>query len=69
MSKCDRCQQETFSTIMSMFNTDTLCPACKKLEEQHPDYRKAVQAEHSAVVAGNFNFPGIGLPPDLSPRL
>ncbi len=67
--KCDRCRQETSVTIVSMFNTDTLCLDCKKREEQHPNYAQARQAEHRAVLAGNFNFPGIGLPPDLSPRL
>lgn len=67
MTQCDRCRQETISTIMSMFNTEALCDSCKKREEQHPDYVKARQAEHLAVVAGNFNFPGVGLPPDLSP--
>jgi len=66
MIQCDRCHQETSTTIVSMFNTDTLCPACKTREEKHPDYARARQAEHEAVVAGNYNFPGIGLPADLN---
>ena len=66
MKKCDRCHSEINSYITSMFNTQDLCMDCKDKEIAHPEYAKAVEAEHSACVAGDFNYPGIGLPNDLS---
>ena len=65
MPKCDGCGTETNSTIMSMFNTDILCPDCKDKERKHPDYTKACEAELAAVQSGNRAFPGIGKPKDL----
>lgn len=50
-------------TTMSYFNTDTICMDCKDTEQRHPDYKRAVAAEHEAVKGGDYNFPGIGLPP------
>lgn len=64
-SRCDRCYKETRVTIVSYFNTDTICVECKAKERAHPDYQKAVDAEVNAVKAGNLNFSGIGLPLDL----
>ncbi len=63
---CARCDKETLATIMSMFNTDTLCLECKALEKAHPDYEKARDAESEQVRKGNYYFHGIGLPADLS---
>lgn len=57
---CDRCAKATPITIMSMFNTETICLDCKKSEEQRPDYAKAREADEAAVRRGDFNFPGIG---------
>jgi recombinational DNA repair protein (RecF pathway) len=57
---CERCKQETDTTIMSMFNTQTICLQCKEKEEAHPAYKKARDAEHDAVVRGDYSFPGIG---------
>lgn len=45
---------------MSMFDTALLCPNCKKAERNHPDYEKAVKADHDAIRNGDFNFKGIG---------
>jgi len=59
--RCDRCHGETYSTIMSMFNTELLCDSCKKEERARPDYHEAVEADCAAIRAGNYNFPGIGL--------
>ena len=53
---------------MSRFNTDPICLACAEAERRHPDYAKAVEAELAALKAGDRNFPGIGLPPDLARR-
>lgn len=63
--RCDRCAASTRSTIMSMFNTDTLCQGCKERERQHPAYAIAAEAERSAVLGGIRNFAGIGKPEDL----
>lgn len=41
MQKCERCYKETFSTIMSMLNTQIICSACKDEEVKRPDYKKA----------------------------
>ena len=60
---CDRCHQPTATTIMSMFNTDILCPDCKKAEEKQPLYKLARQREREALLCGDRNFPGIGWPP------
>lgn len=60
---CDRCHQPTATTIMSMFNTDMVCPDCKKTEEKHPLYNLARRKEREALLHGDYNFPGIGWPP------
>jgi hypothetical protein len=65
MTTCERCGKQTNVTIMSMFNTDILCSACKDTEREHPNYAEAVEAETNAVLAGNTHFAGIGLPEDL----
>lgn len=65
MTVCDRCHQDALATIVSYFNHDTLCFACKNRERQHPQYRAAVEAECKAVLSGDLNYQGIGLPPEL----
>lgn len=62
---CQRCKKPTASTIMSMFNTDIICPTCKAAERQHPMYELACQKEREALLSGKRNFPGIGWPPDI----
>lgn len=62
---CARCKKEVTSFIMSMFNTDVICLECKDKETKHPRYKEAQEAERKAVLNGNFNFPGIGLPNDF----
>lgn len=61
--KCERCGAETGVTIMSMFNTQTICLDCKDGEARHPSYLQARAAEEAAVRAGNSNFPGAGFQP------
>jgi len=58
---CDRCGGELKVRIMSMFNEDVICMECKEKETQHPDYKKARDAEMEEVRKGNYNFKGIGL--------
>lgn len=65
MTRCERCGEETAVYTCSMFNTETICLGCKEVEEAHPGYEEARRVEGEAVLAGNFNFPGVGLPDDL----
>ncbi len=63
---CDRCGHEFQpgeGRIMSKFNLDCICDACKRAERKHPDYAKACEAEENAVKRGERNFPGIGMAP------
>lgn len=65
MATCERCGRETLVTQCSMFNTEMCCQNCIDKEKQHPSYDLARFREYQAVQEGNYNFPGIGLPPDL----
>lgn len=65
---CDRCGCETASTIMSYFNTDSLCRDCGARERAHPKFKEAHDRETEECRKGNYNFPGIGLPDDLKPN-
>jgi hypothetical protein len=58
--RCERCFELTNVTIMSMFNTQTICMICKDAETKRADYRQAVDAETTAIKQGNFNYKGIG---------
>lgn len=60
---CDRCGAKLTARIQSMFNSDTICIKCKAEEREHPDYRKAVDADVEAIRQGNMNFKGIGWTP------
>ena len=57
--QCDRCGTKSLVSIMSMMNTDWLCPECKKQEKAHPRYRDAVEAEMLECMKGNLNYPGL----------
>lgn len=60
--KCDRCGKDTDTTIMSMFNMDIICMACKEKERAIPGYEQAREEERRQVLAGNYNFEGVGMP-------
>lgn len=62
---CDRCSHKAKTIIMSMFNVQNICDHCKAVEIAHPEYDRARDAEHDAVMRKNYDFPGIGLPADL----
>ena len=66
--QCERCGEQTSSTTMSYFNTEEICMACDARERAHPDFERAQAREMEAVRAGDYNFPGIGLPDDLKVR-
>ena len=61
-TNCDRCGKKLVIRIMSMFNTDCICPECKDKEMGLPQYRMAQEAERAALAAGDRNFAGIGYP-------
>ena len=64
--KCQRCSNPTSGvTTMSMFNLQVICIPCKGIEKIHKDYNKAHDAEIKALLEGDVNFKGIGLPKDL----
>lgn len=64
--KCDRCGEETLGTTGSYFNTETIClDKCAPAERAHSKFNEARRIETEAVRNGDFNFPGIGLPPEL----
>ena len=46
---------------MSMFNTDTICMACKDAEQKRYDYEAAREAERAAGAADDRTFTGMGL--------
>jgi hypothetical protein len=50
---------------VSYFNNERICESCKEKEKMHPRYEQAVEADHIAVMSGNYDFPGIGKPDDL----
>ena len=59
---CDRCGGSLKDgRIMSMYNDDCICLKCKEKEKQRDDYDTALDADRSAIKAGNYNFVGIGL--------
>ena len=57
---CARCGKIAKYVKMSWFNTQMICGACQKSEEQDPRYKQAREAERRAVQQGNYNFRGIG---------
>jgi hypothetical protein len=60
--RCHRCGKETNIHKMSWFNTDLICLDCSAVEEKHPDYQRAKDADSFACTQGNYNFAGIGWP-------
>lgn len=63
---CTRCNKATSITTMSRFNTQIICMSCEEAERKHPKYAEAAEAEFQACKRGDYNFPGVGLPPDLA---
>jgi len=62
---CCRCGNHNLAMTCSIFNTDWICIKCKEQETFHPMYGEAKHREHLEVLAGNYNYPGIGLPADF----
>jgi hypothetical protein len=62
---CDRCGGDARISTGSIFNAEQICQACEAEEKAHPDYERAREIEADAVRRGDYNFPGVGLPPEL----
>ena len=63
MTECARCKEEAVNgIIMSMFNSQMICPVCYVWEREHPKFPKAEAAVLAAEANGNMNFEGIGWP-------
>lgn len=66
---CARCGSPTADAPLahriSYFNGGMICMACSEREQAHPLFVAAKAAEAAAVEAGDYDFPGIGCPPDL----
>ena len=58
---CERCGKQSRATILSKFDTATLCLDCKADERLAPGYAAADAAEVAACRQGNYNFQGVGL--------
>jgi len=64
-STCPRCGNEITASIVSRFSIEDICLPCSDRERAHPRYAEAVAKEEEEIRRGNFNFAGIGKPPDL----
>ncbi len=62
---CQRCGEKTNTTTGSYFDESIICMRCNQIERKHPDFTRAQEAETAQVRAGNYNYPGIGLPEGL----
>ncbi len=62
---CMRCGAKADCMTMSFFNLDMICAKCEAAEQAHPSYEYAKAAEAAECKAGNYNYEGIGLPPEL----
>lgn len=58
--RCQRCYNASTGFIMSMYNEQMICAECKDSETKREDYKRAQEADESAIRQGNFNFKGIG---------
>lgn len=59
--RCDRCGQSLEKgRIMSMYNEDVICMACKEKEMKRADYSRAVEQDVDQIRKGNYNFKGMG---------
>ena len=53
LKNCERCNKETNTFIMSMFNTQMICIDCKDKEKKNPRYELARFVEFEEVNAGD----------------
>ena len=63
--KCERCGHEAAEIFGSSFNGERICHVCRYEEKSHPLFEEARRREMEELNRGNFDFEGIGLPPEL----
>lgn len=68
---CERCgvafhgpTHRPLEYSISYFDLAEICLPCRDDEKRAPNYEAAVMAEQAAFMAGQRNFPGIGLSDD-----
>jgi hypothetical protein len=59
--RCPRCGGSMGCSSGSYFDMQMICCTCKTEERQFPNYTLALETESAQVLAGNLNYPGIGL--------
>ena len=64
-SACERCGQSGVALTGSFFDENLICPRCNDIERAHPDFQRAHETEVQQVQAGNYNYPGVGVPAGL----
>lgn len=63
--KCDRCDATIHGDMPSWFNEDALCAVCYDDEQRHSTAAAARARWQAAHDAGDLDFPGVGVPPEL----
>ena len=63
---CMRCRRQSWLIVRSAFDHRDICQECKTTERMHPKYIHALKADDAAMMKGDRNFEGIGLPTELA---
>ena len=64
-NKCRRCGDDLIISTMSYFDESEICLRCDEVERSHPSFEEARRVESEHVGRGNYNFEGVGLPPEI----
>jgi hypothetical protein len=65
MQRCDRCNRFDDLMIKSVFNNQNICSTCEYAENEHPLYVDARDLQNTEILAGNYNYDGMGVPPNI----
>lgn len=68
MTACERCLADTDCTTGSWFNLQMICMSCSSEENSHPAIGVAKGLDNAAVLSGDMNYVGMGLPADLKEK-
>lgn len=68
MTNCERCLVPTNYVTGSWFNLQMICISCSSEENSHPAIGVAKGLENAAVLLGDMNYVGMGLPDDLKAK-
>lgn len=69
MARCQRCSKETNVTIMSKFNTDTICMECKKKSVNIQTMRRQIRLKLMLSEAAIIITQASAGQPICSPRI